>query len=286
MRLQSLHQLPQLPQLPLHLPNPPSLPRFPFTQLQLPRLLPLVLQQRLQLPLHKRWLALPAPLSPPRLPPLGRVLNLRDLVLQVGELPLQPRFLPVARLVHGGEIGAARTGAIFGHAEPAEVGVPELGLPASGGVVVAVGARAPSLSGRAHAVDLVVDHALLEGCAQGRRHGARDAVSFVPVVEDVQEGKGGVLADGLVGVGVHEVPGGADVRVRHVQTGVEGLESGEGEGARAGLVGGVDGFVFGDIGRGHVPVEIIFEAVAVGGGSGGRGEGLRGGVAEGGGGGN
>ncbi|KAI4185334.1 MAG: hypothetical protein LQ346_005931, partial [Caloplaca aetnensis] len=204
----------------------------------------------------------------------------------VGELPLQPRFLPVPRLVHGGEIGAPRAAAVFRHAEPAEVGVPELGLPPRGGVVVAGGAGAPPLSRRAHAVDLVVDLALLECGAQRRGYGARDAVPFVPVVEDVQEGEGGVLADGGVGVGVHEVPGGADVRVRDVQAGVEGLEGGEGERAGAGLVGGVDGFVFGDVGGGHVPVEIVFEAVAVGGrGGGGGGEGLRGGVPEGGGGG-
>lgn len=100
------------------------------------------------------------------------------------------------------------------------------------------------------------------------------------VVEDVEEGEGGVLADGGVGVGVDEVPGGADVRVGDVEAGVEGLEGAEGEGARAGFVGRVDGFVFGFVRGGHVPVEVVLEAVVVGGGGRGR-EGLGGRVAEG-----
>lgn len=86
------------------------------------------------------------------------------------------------------------------------------------------------------------------------------------VVEDVEEGEGGVLADGGVGVGVDQIPGGADVGVGDVEAGVEGLEGVEGEGARTGFVGRVDGFIFGFIPRGHVPIEVVFEAVVVRGG--------------------
>lgn len=104
------------------------------------------------------------------------------------------------------------------------------------------------------------------------------------VIKDVEESEGGVFADGFVGVGVHEVPGRADVGVWDIEGGVEGLKGVEGQGAGAGFVGGVDGFVFGSVGRGYVPVEVVFEAVFVGGGGWG-GERLRGRVAEGGGGG-
>ncbi len=73
-------------------------------------------------------------------------------------------------------------------------------------------------------IDLVVDLIALETGAQGGRDGARDAVAFVPVVEDVQEGEGGVVRDGGRGRGVDQVPGGADVGVGDVEGGVEWFE--------------------------------------------------------------
>lgn len=105
------------------------------------------------------------------------------------------------------------------------------------------------------------------------------------VAQDVEERERGVFTDGFVGVGVHEVPGGADVGVRDVEAGVEGLEGGECQGAGVpGFVREVDGFVFLDGGGGHVPVEVVAEALGGGRGGGDWGEGLRA-VAEGGGGG-
>jgi hypothetical protein len=63
---------------------------------------------------------------------------------------------------------------------------------------------------------LIVDLVVLEGGAQGRRDGARDAEALVAVVEDVQEGERGVFVDCGRGGGVNEVPGGTDVRVGDV----------------------------------------------------------------------
>ena len=100
------------------------------------------------------------------------------------------------------------------------------------------------MSWRADAVDLVVDLALFERGAEGRRDGARYPEAFVAVVEDVEESEGGVFSDAFAGVGVDEVPGAANVGVGDVEAGVEGFERVEGEVARTGFVGGVDGVVF------------------------------------------
>ena len=43
----------------------------------------------------------------------------------------------------------------------------------------------------------------------------------MPVVEDVEEGEGGVVGNGGVGGGVDEVPSGAEVGVGDVEGGVE-----------------------------------------------------------------
>lgn len=104
--------------------------------------------------------------------------------------------------------------------QPAEVSVTELGLAASTCLGVAICAVA--LCGT-DLIDLIVDLVVLEGGAQGRRDGARDAEALVAVVEDVQEGERGVFVDCGRGGGVNEVPGGADVRVGDVEGFVERL---------------------------------------------------------------
>ena len=70
-------------------------------------------------------------------------------------------------------------------------------------------------------VDLVVDLVAFEGGAEGWRDGAGYAEAFVAVIEDVEEGEGGVFGDGRGREGVDEVPGGADVGVGDVEGGVE-----------------------------------------------------------------
>jgi hypothetical protein len=78
------------------------------------------------------------------------------------------------------------------NAQPAEVSVTELGLAACAGLGLTVCTIA--LCGT-DLVDLVVDLVVLEGGAQGRWDGARDAEALVAVVEDVQEGERGVFVN-------------------------------------------------------------------------------------------
>ena len=80
------------------------------------------------------------------------------------------------------------------------------------------------------------------------------------IVQDVQEGQRGVLADGLLRARVDQVPRAAHVCVRHVERGVQWLERAEGDVAARVGVGGVDLAVFAFVGWAHVPVEAIFEA--------------------------
>ena len=84
------------------------------------------------------------------------------------------------------------------------------------------------------------------------------------LVEDVQEGEGGVGAN-FRGLGrVDEVPGAGEVGIGHIEAGIEGGEGGEGEGPLPRFVRAVDGFVFRFVGGGHVPVEIRFQPGRVG----------------------
>jgi hypothetical protein len=78
------------------------------------------------------------------------------------------------------------------NAQPAEVSVTELGLAACACLCLAICAVA--LCGT-DLVNLIVDLVVLEGGAQGRRDGARDAEALVAVVENVQEGERGVFID-------------------------------------------------------------------------------------------
>lgn len=71
---------------------------------------------------------------------------------------------------------------------------------------------------------MIVDFVGFEGGAEGRGDSARDAVALVSVVEDVEEGEGGVFGDCGGGRGVDEIPGGADVGVGYGEGVVEGLE--------------------------------------------------------------
>lgn len=52
-------------------------------------------------------------------------------------------------------------------------------------------------------VDLVVYVIGFKTCAKRRRNGARNAEAFMAVVENVEEGKGGVVGDGRRGGGVY-----------------------------------------------------------------------------------
>lgn len=56
-------------------------------------------------------------------------------------------------------------------------------------------------------VDLVVDLVAFEAGAEGGGYRAWDPEAFVPVVEDVEEGEGGVFGDCGGGGRVDEVPG-------------------------------------------------------------------------------
>ena len=76
-------------------------------------------------------------------------------------------------------------------------------------------------------VDFEADLVALEGRTETGWDGARDAVPFVAVVEDVQEGEAGVFGDGGGGGRVDEVPGGVDVCVWDGEGGVEGGEGGD-----------------------------------------------------------
>jgi hypothetical protein len=79
------------------------------------------------------------------------------------------------------------------------------------------------LGGAGIVVDLVVDLVAFEGGAEGCGDCAWDTEALVAVVEDVEEGEGGVFVDGLGGGGVDEVPCGADVGVWDIEGLVEGL---------------------------------------------------------------
>ncbi len=146
-------------------------------------------------------------------------------------------------------------------------------------------------------VEAVVDvGAAVERGAQGGRDGGGEAVAGVAVVEQVQEGEGGVVGDGRGGGGVDQGPGGAEVGGGDVEGGVEGVEGVDwffwgqsvGRSGRRGigscwtdgrekgvgvewvaertldltpsvLVGGVDLLVLGFVRRAHVPVESVLQ---------------------------
>lgn len=64
---------------------------------------------------------------------------------------------------------------------------------------------------------MVVDLIAFEGGAQGRGDAAGDTEAFVAVVEDVEEGEGGVFVDSGRSRRVDEVPSGTDVGVGDVE---------------------------------------------------------------------
>lgn len=183
--------------------------RFVAPFLQVPQLLALVVQQLLELPLDKRWLAVPLA----RRPDLCLRLQLLDLGLQVRQLLLQPHLFPVVCLFRA----KIRSRAL--ESTPAESGqvlIAKLGLAARRGLVVCFDSPAALGSGSL-VIELVVYLVALEAGAKGGRNGAWDSEALVSVVEDVEEGEAGVFVDGARGGGVDEIPGGADVRVGNVE---------------------------------------------------------------------
>lgn len=153
---------------------------------------------------------------------LGGPIRGLEFGLQLGEFPAQADLLPLLILDGVAEVGALW--AVAGlDAETGEVGVAELGFAAGGGIGVGA-VDAPALRGLgADVVELVVDLVVLEGGSQGGWHGAGDPVPFVSVVEDVEEGEGGVFVDRGGSGWVDKVPGGADVSVGDVEGVVEVL---------------------------------------------------------------
>ena len=182
------------------------------------------------------------------------------LASEFAELLFQPDFFPVLGCA-AAEIGALCARAVVGcsvaDAQTREVCVAELGLAARGGCVVA--ARGPAVV--ACALDVVVNVGLFEAGAQTRRHAAGHAEAFAALVQDVEEGETGVFAHACAGLGIDEVPGKADVRVRDVVETVEQAGEGlEGDVAVRVAVGRIDLLVLGLVGRRHVPVEAIAQA--------------------------
>ena len=306
--LQHLLPLPQMPLQPLHLlphtlhllphgPQPLRPLRRPPSLLQQPQLPPFIIQHLLQLAPHERRLAALPPAAPRAL--LRRhALHPLELRRQLPQLLLQPHLLPVRRRRRAPRAGEIRPRRPVRRRpapepQPAEVRVPELGLPPRGRLLAAAAAASPALRGRVIAPSLLLLKCIVQGVAleagtQRGGHGAGDAEALVAVGEDVQEGEGGVLVDSWVGAWVDEVPRRAHVRVRHVERGVQRLQRGERQLAARGGVGAVDGVVLRRRARRHVPVEAAFEpgraAVVVGPGRGGplegrlrAGEGARGG---------
>lgn len=184
MRLQPVHLLPHRLQILLNaLQTRPRAALAPAL-LEIAQLLALVIQQLLQLALDERGLgvALPAPLA------RRHLLDLGHLLVQLGQLLLEPHLLPLGVRLRAGEIRARRL-------EPAapqtrEVLVAKLGLAPRARLLVGLGRPARGGGGApgAMAVDLVVDLVALEAGAQRGGDGARDAEALVAVVEDVEEG--------------------------------------------------------------------------------------------------
>jgi hypothetical protein len=77
------------------------------------------------------------------------------------------------------------------------------------------------LGGAGIVIDLVVDLVAFEGGAEGCGDCAGYAEALVAVVEDVEEGEGGVFIDSLGCGGVDEVPCGANVGVWDIEGLVE-----------------------------------------------------------------
>lgn len=148
--------------------------------------------------------------------------------LEIAQLAQEAHALEVFVFGDGGEVGSAGGRAGGGAPDAAEVGVAEFGFAARGGGVVvggdlggAVDVAVVVVAGR---VDLVVDFVGFEGGAKGRGDGSWEAIAFVAVVEDVEEGEGGGFGERWGGVRVDEVPGGGYVGVGDGEGGVEGLE--------------------------------------------------------------
>ena len=252
MTLQPLHQLPNAPNLPLHALEPLPDLHLPLPRLQLPQFLPLVLQQRLQLPLHQRRFTLI--LSPPPAPPSPTLLlrfDTLDLILQLLQLPLQPYLLPVLRYVRFTEVGPRRRiPPLPPCAQPREIRFPKLRFPAC--------ARGGIRMRRTHPIDIIIDTLLFKASTQTTRYGPRNPKPLMPLIQYVQKRQRGMFPHALLLPRIDEVPRAADIGVWDVEARVEGFEGGEGERAVRRFVGVVDGFVFRFVAGSHVPVEVVF----------------------------
>jgi len=122
-------------------------------------------------------------------------------------LCFQTHFLPVAVFVAGAaEVGArGRVAGFPADAEAGEVGVAEFGF-AAGGRFSVVFAGCPSLCGGLDAVEGVVDFVFFEARAEAGGDGTRDSVAFVALVEDVEEGEGGVFVNSGLRTWIHQIP--------------------------------------------------------------------------------
>lgn len=188
----------------------PQLSQFPFLILQ--KLKRLLLNQ------HPIW---PAITTRPITSSLGCLAGRLQLRLHLSKLPTQPDLLPLLVLDRFAKVRAlGRIRALAADTQSAQVGIAKFGLAAGSCLLVAV--CAPALGGGI-VVDLVVDLVAFEGGAQRGGDGAWDAEALVAVVEDVEEGEGGIFVDGLGGGGVDEVPCGADVGVWDIEGFVEWL---------------------------------------------------------------